>query len=83
MANPNVQHILELAKTLSAADRASVARDLLASLDYPGEDASADEADAAWRLEARRRVREIGSGTSGVSADDVHARIGQAIDKHK
>ena len=83
MANPNVQHILELAKTLSAADRASVARDLLASLDYPGEDTSADAADAAWRLEARRRVGEIAGGTSGVSADDVHERIARGIDKHK
>jgi hypothetical protein len=33
VANASVRQVLELAKSLSAADRASVARDLLATLD--------------------------------------------------
>ena len=84
VANPNVQHILDLAKTLSAADRASVARDLLASLDYPGEDVTGDDADAAWRIEARRRLDGVLQGAEkSVDANDVHARIAEAIDKRK
>jgi hypothetical protein len=81
----SAQQILELAKTLSAPERASVARDLLATLDYPGDDVASADADAAWRVEARRRVDAIVRGdVRGVAADDVHRDIGQRLlDKSK
>ena len=85
MANANVRQVLELAKTLSAAERASVARDLLATLDYPGVDVSTDAAESAWCTEARRRAEAILRGEArGVPAEDVHARLASRLgDKSK
>ena len=81
VANVHIQQILELAKSLSASDRASVARNLLDTLDYPGTDMAPDDADAAWRSEARRRVEEILRGEArGVATEDVHARIRERLD---
>jgi putative addiction module component (TIGR02574 family) len=82
VANASVRQVLELAKSLSAADRASVARDLLATLDYPGAELSSDAAEAAWRTEARRRAEAILRGeTRGLAAEEVHARLKSRLDK--
>jgi putative addiction module component (TIGR02574 family) len=62
----SIDDILSEAMQLSAEDRASVARELLASL-WPE---PAD--DKAWEAEIQRREREIDAGTVDlISAEDV------------
>jgi putative addiction module component (TIGR02574 family) len=76
MATNSMQHVLEMARQLSSEERAQIADELLAGLDYPGQRFSAEAADEAWREEARRRAERVLSGKSkGVAAEDVHAEI--------
>jgi putative addiction module component (TIGR02574 family) len=76
MATNSVQHVLEMARQLSSEERAQIADELLAGLEYPGQSVSAEAADVAWRDEARRRAERVLSGkTTGVAAEDVHADI--------
>jgi putative addiction module component (TIGR02574 family) len=82
MANA-AREILELAKQLTATERASVARDLLATLDS-GPEITPESADATWRSEARRRAEAILRGeSSGVAAEAVHAQIADRLASRK
>jgi putative addiction module component (TIGR02574 family) len=53
--------ILDEALALDVAERATLARELIASLD--GIDA---DADAAWTVEIRRRIDDVEAGTASV-----------------
>ena len=65
------------ALNLPAPERASLARDLIASLD--AEDAD-PRADALWAAEIERRAREVADGNVAlVDADEVHAEIAQRL----
>ena len=68
------QELLREALTLSIAERANVAAELLASLD----DAEADnlaEVEAAWAAEIEKRARRVLAGESaGVPWEDVRRR---------
>jgi putative addiction module component (TIGR02574 family) len=76
MATNSVKHVLEMARKLSSEERAQIADELLAGLDYPGESVSTEAADEAWRDETHRRAARVLSGeTEGVAAEDVHAEI--------
>lgn len=76
MATNSVQHVLEIARQLSNEERAQIANELLAGLEYPGESVSTEAADEAWRDEAHRRAERVLSGeTKGIAAEDVHAEI--------
>ena len=72
--SPRVQQLLREALSLSVADRADVAAELLASLD----DAEADnpaEVEAAWAAEVERRARRVLVGESdGATWDEVRRR---------
>jgi putative addiction module component (TIGR02574 family) len=54
--------ILDEALSLPAEDRATVAAELLASLEPPSEDAAAVQ--AAWATEIERRARRVLAGES-------------------
>jgi putative addiction module component (TIGR02574 family) len=54
--------LLNLALTLPRKERASLARELIASLDEPFDDPA--EVEAAWKAEIERRVAEIEDGTA-------------------
>jgi len=76
MASADARRILELAKTLSGEERAVIAGELLADLDYPGEVVPPQDAQRAWVDEARRRAERIlHDAETGVAAEDVHADI--------
>jgi hypothetical protein len=76
MATNSVQHVLEMARQLSSEERAQIADELLAGLEYPGQSVSAEAADDAWREKARRRAERVLDGKSkGFAAEDVHAEI--------
>ena len=60
MATPN--DLRSQALELSREERASLARDLLASLDEPHDDPA--EVEEAWLAEVERRMREIDEGTA-------------------
>ncbi len=71
-----VEELSARARTLSIADRARLAEELLDSL-RQGEDA---DAEAAWAGEIERRVSEIASGAVElVPAEDVHAEARRLI----
>jgi len=68
----SVEEIRKEAMTLSAGERASLAHDLILSLDEPG----AYELSPEQEAEIRRRVRRIESGkATGRPAADVLAEI--------
>jgi putative addiction module component (TIGR02574 family) len=52
--------LLSLALELPRPDRASLAHDLIASLDEPSE--PADDVDAAWLTEIERRMADVDAG---------------------
>jgi putative addiction module component (TIGR02574 family) len=82
MATHTAQRVAQLAKKLSSRERAAIAEELLAGLDYPGEPVSSDEALEAWRAEVRRRADGIIRGKrKGIPAEDVHARIKRRFSK--
>jgi putative addiction module component (TIGR02574 family) len=65
--------VLEDALTLPVADRASVAHELLRSLEPAGEDA---DVAAAWADEIGRRIDEVEAGTAELhDLDTVRARL--------
>lgn len=69
--------LLNQALTLSRKERASLARELIASLDEPHEDPAVVE--AAWLAEIERRLQEVKDGTAElVDWDTVRA---QALDR--
>ncbi len=65
--------VLEDALTLAVADRASVAHELLRSLEPGGEDA---DVAAAWTDEIGRRIDQVEAGTAELhDLDTVRARL--------
>lgn len=63
-----------LALELPFAERAELARDLLASLDEPFDDPA--EVEAAWLAEVQRRLQEVDEGKATlVEWDDVRAEV--------
>jgi putative addiction module component (TIGR02574 family) len=67
------QALLREALTLAAEERADVAAELLASLDYPETDLS--DVEAVWAAEIEKRARRVMAGESrGVSWEDVRLR---------
>lgn len=58
MTAVELETLRNAALTLSKQDRASLARDLMASLDGPAEDSVAE----AWDREICRRIQQIESG---------------------
>ena len=70
----SIQEIESLALRLPPAQRAALARDLIASLD------EADEVETAWADEAARRFEAIASGDAEpIPAADVFAEARRAI----
>ncbi len=66
------QHLLDEALKLSNSERGALARDLISSLeDAPYE--PAEEVDAAWAEEIRRRVERVQAGQPGIPADEAIA----------
>ena len=72
MVRSSKADVLQDALALSTEDRADLARELIASLDAPGE----RDVEEAWAREVERRLREIDDG-SAVLEDwsTVRARI--------
>jgi putative addiction module component (TIGR02574 family) len=64
------------ALNLPAPERASLAHDLIVSLDAENAD---PRADALWTTEIERRAREVADGKVDlVDADEVHAEIARS-----
>lgn len=62
----------DAAMALSEAERAKLARDLIASLDGPADDDVAE----AWDIELCRRINEVEAGKAQLlDVEDVLARI--------
>ena len=64
------QHVLDEALRLSNEERAALARDLIVSLEDAPYD-PAEEVEAAWADEIRRRVARVRAGEPGIPANDV------------
>ena len=76
MSSRSFKQTLALAMELSAAERAALAHDLLASLDDP---ADADVAQA-WAPEIKRRLHELERGQAQtVSAEEALRRINKNL----
>lgn len=74
MSNPSIATLRQQALELPEADRAELARDLVASLDGP---ADSDVADA-WDKEILRRLAEIDAGTAElIDRDELTRRLQQ------
>jgi putative addiction module component (TIGR02574 family) len=74
------QELLREALTLTPAERADVAAELLASLDEPMENPT--EVETAWAAEIERRARRVLSGESlGESWEDVRDRVARRLTK--
>jgi putative addiction module component (TIGR02574 family) len=68
------------AKALRSHDRASLAEELLQSLDGDSETDTNTDTDAAWEREIERRVAEIDAGAVKlISAEAVHAKARRLI----
>jgi putative addiction module component (TIGR02574 family) len=66
------ESLRDAALALSEAERAKLARDLIASLDGPADDDVAE----AWDIELCRRINEVESGKAQLlDVEDVLARI--------
>jgi len=73
------QELLREALTLPTEERASVAAELLASLDEEPASNQA-EVEAAWAKEIERRARRVMSGESdGEPWEDVRARVARRL----
>ena len=79
MATPNQLNTLRQdALALSESDRATLARDLVASLDGPED----PDAAKAWDIELCRRINEIDAGNAELlDADDVLSRVKERLNK--
>ncbi|MBF5058308.1 addiction module component CHP02574 family protein [Alcanivorax sp. 521-1] len=67
----NPEAVRDAALALSEADRAKLARDLIASLDGPAD----DDVSEAWDIEVCRRINEIEAGRAQLlDVEDVLAR---------
>ncbi len=75
------QFIFDQALKLSHKERATLAADLLASLD--GGVDSQEEVDAAWAVEIRRRVERVRSGEPGIPWESVQAEIKQRLKERR
>jgi len=74
------QEVLREALTLTPAERADVAAELLASLDEPMQDPT--EVEEAWAAEIERRARRVLAGESvGQPWEDVRDRIVRRLRK--
>lgn len=72
--------ILKEALAKPVADRAMIIRQLIASLDPPGEDEDQADVDAAWREEIARRIQEVESGAvRTIPWDAARERLKRAI----
>lgn len=68
--------VVAAALTLSRAERADLAHQLLVSLDEPFDDPEVVEAE--WNAEIARRLRDIESGaTKGIPFDEVRKQFGR------
>ncbi len=75
------QGILSEALTLPIDERATVAAELLASLDEAGAEDPV-EVEAAWAAEIEKRARRVLAGESqGIPWEDVRARAEAALRK--
>jgi len=80
MSSPSLKQALDLALELSAAERAALAHDLLASLDGP---ADADAA-RAWEAEIARRLEQLEhGGAQTVDADEALSRIDARLGRRR
>jgi putative addiction module component (TIGR02574 family) len=80
MSSVSFRQALNLALELSTAERASLAYDLLASLDSP---ADADAAQA-WEAEVARRLEELErGGAQMVDADEALSRIDARLGRRR
>lgn len=76
---PRVQGLLKEALALPAEERATLAAELLASLDSESDDDPAI-VEAAWAAEIERRARRFLAGESkGVAWEDVRTRAEAAL----
>ena len=77
MATPNrLESLRQDALELSESDRATLARDLVASLDGPED----PDAAKAWDIELCRRINEIESGNATLlDADEVLERARERL----
>jgi putative addiction module component (TIGR02574 family) len=72
-----VRQIIDAAMPLSSKERAEIAAVLIESLNGPAPSAAEQaEIDAAWRVEIRRRMKEIEDGTAElIPGDEFLARV--------
>ena len=77
MATPNpLESLCRDALQLSEGDRATLARDLVASLDGPAD----PDAAKAWDIELCRRLNEIEAGSAKMlDADEVLGRVKERL----
>lgn len=76
----HVHAVLEQAERLTADERLEVARELLASVDEDEETGTAEEIEAAWADEIRRRDEQVLAGSGGAhDAEDVLAEAERLI----
>ncbi|SDS57853.1 putative addiction module component, TIGR02574 family [Halopseudomonas litoralis] len=78
MTTETLDHLRSQISTLSASERAALARELIMSLDGPGD----DSVEQAWNGEIIRRVAKVKSGKATLLSRDefrtrMRARIGQ------
>ncbi|SDS58029.1 putative addiction module component, TIGR02574 family [Halopseudomonas litoralis] len=78
MTTETLDHLRSQISTLSASERAALARELIMSLDGPGD----DSVEQAWNGEIIRRVAKVKSGKAKLLSRDefrtrMRARIGQ------
>ena len=74
----NFEQILKGALALSPEERGTLAARLIESLDGPNKEdgATQEEIDAAWAIEAEKRMREIDEGkVEPIPGDEVMARL--------
>ena len=76
MMTPDLEAILNQAKSLSEPERARLAHDLLATLDgQPDADAA-----TAWEQEVRRRFSEVEGGTANtISREELTDRLNNRL----
>lgn len=76
MMTPDLEAILNQAKSLSEPERARLAHDLLATLDgQPDADAA-----TAWEQEVRRRLAEVEGGTANtISREELTDRLNNRL----
>jgi putative addiction module component (TIGR02574 family) len=80
MSSRSFKRVLDLAMALSAAERAALAHDLLASLDGP---ADADAAQA-WEAEITRRLDELERGQAKtIDADEALRTIDKNLSRRR